>query len=76
MRQWETYQYIPMGKILEELKQEGLVLTRDQFKALEKQGYWLSGRTAGGWRRYTTVEATVIKNIIKDYYGIEEMNDY
>lgn len=76
MVNWDKYNYFPMGRILEELKRDGFPLTRDQFKALEKKGYWYSGRTVGGWRRYTPAEANIIKKIIKQaYYGIEEDDD-
>jgi DNA-binding transcriptional MerR regulator len=63
--------YITTGKILEELREESdLNIGRVTFYKLEKKGLFTSKKTAGGWRVYTRSDANLIKEIIKENYGL------
>lgn len=64
--------YITAGKILKELEEEGLKITRVTFYELEKRGVFQSRRSAGGWRVYTKTEANLVKELIKENYGLIE----
>lgn len=72
-----VFQYIMVGQILEELKNEGLPLTRVTFYRLEtrmkKRGFKFpeAHRTIGNWRTYTREQADTIKEMIKKNYNIQ-----
>lgn len=72
MANWDRFGYIPVGRILDELKQDGLNITRDTFRRLEREGLFMSGRTIGGWRRYTREEADIIKHLIKQNFAFKD----
>lgn len=66
------FTYITVGKILTELKKEGVSLSRVTFYRLEKKLTFPSKeKSEGSWRVYTSEEATQIKNIIKKNYKLE-----
>ncbi len=62
--------YITIGKIRDELSEEGLTLTRITYLRLEKRlNFPEPHRTAGGWRIYTPDQALEIKDKIKQNYN-------
>ena len=67
------FSYITVGKILEELEQEGLeTFNRIAFYRLEKRlNFPISRRTTGHhrWRQYTRDQANEIKFKIKQEYN-------
>lgn len=68
------FDYITVGKVLDELKSEGLpTLQRVTFYRLEKK-YKLPrwDKTPGEWRSYSRSEADYIKQKIKEIYKIED----
>ena len=71
MRQFD---YITVGKILDELKEEGLPkLQRVTFYRLEKRHKFPQwDKEPNEWRRYTRSEADEIKQQIKEKYKVEE----
>lgn len=71
------FTYITVGRILQELKEEGLPLTRVTFVRLETRlGLPQARRTSGKlkWRVYTRDQADFIKKRIKQEYNVEEYN--
>ena len=64
------FPYITAGRILSDLRKDGLTTTRVTFYKLEKEGLFASRKTAGGWRIYKTEEAELIKKLIRENYGI------
>lgn len=70
-KNWDRFNFYVRARILEELREEGIYLQRQKFNKLEAQGYFTGGRTVGGWRRYTDIEARAIKNVIREYYGYD-----
>lgn len=67
------FSYITVGKILQELKQEGLPLTRVTFYRLEQRLDLPKGKKTSGklqWRVYTRYEAQEVKDRIKSEYNI------
>jgi DNA-binding transcriptional MerR regulator len=67
-----AFPYITVGKILEQLRKEGVNISRSTFYILEKAGLFASERTIKKWRRYTKSDAEIIKRLIKENYGIIE----
>ena len=65
------FQFITRGKILEELKEEGLErLSFSQLHRFEKSGIIPIARRMGGkWRIYSREEAEKVKSIIWNHYG-------
>lgn len=71
------FPYITVGKILKELKSEGISLGRVTFYRLEKKYNFPSGKSEGSWRIYTSKEVNHIKSLIKKNYRIETVkNNY
>lgn len=69
MKNWQRFSYITVGRILEELHQDGLTISRDTFIRLEREGLFLMGKTVGGYRRCTREEAELIKRLIKQNFA-------
>jgi hypothetical protein len=69
MRRWTTFHYITVGKLVEELREEGIMITRPVFYRLEKRLPFPTKKSSGGWRRYNRRTADLIKNMIKEDYG-------
>lgn len=71
-----SFPYITVGKILKELREDGLPLTRVTFGRLEERlGLTnLGKRTSGGWRVYSPEQASEIKKRIKKEYNLSEDN--
>ncbi len=65
------FPYITVGKILNELRSEGIPLGRVTFYRLEKKHAFPVSNTGGAWRVYTPKEAEQIKLIIKKIYKLE-----
>lgn len=65
------YSYLTIKTIIEELKAEGLSISRNTFYRLESDGLFVSQKTSRGWRRYTRDEVDLIKRLIKENYAIE-----
>ncbi len=68
-----VFPYITLGKILEELAEEGLPLNRATFYRVEKRLGLPSGRRTSGlikWRVYTPQEKEQIKELIKKEYNL------
>lgn len=65
-----TFNYVTVGKIVEELVQEGLTkFKRVQFYRLEKKlPFPSTKKSSGGWRRYNRRDADTIKRLIKEDY--------
>lgn len=72
------FSYITVGKILRELRnpsdanEKSLRISRSTFYNLEREGFFESIRTSGGWRRYSETEARAIIRIIRENFGLEE----
>jgi predicted DNA-binding transcriptional regulator AlpA len=67
------FSYITVGQILEQLKTEGLGISRITFYKLEKEGLFPNPRkTAGKWRVYDQIDADIIMQVIKDNYGMKK----
>ena len=67
------FPYITLGKILEELSEEGLPVNRATFYRLEKRlEIPVAKRTSGKikWRVYTPEEKDKIKDLIRKEYGM------
>lgn len=67
-----TFQYITVGKILQDLEDEGLKLSRVTFLRLEKRlNLPIAKRTSGKlhWRVYTPDQLKEIKTKIKEEYS-------
>ena len=67
------FPYITLGRILEELTEEGLPLNRATFYRLEKRLDIPSGQRTSGkirWRVYTPADKDKIKELIKKEYNI------
>jgi DNA-binding transcriptional MerR regulator len=73
-RRYGKFDYITVGYILNLLEQDGLKITRDTFRRLEKEGLFFSPRTVGGYRRYTEEETKIIVHLIKQNYGVTHEN--
>jgi len=70
-----TFSYITVGKILEELRDEGVSLTRVTFYRLEKRLKFPKNKSTTGilkWRVYTRKQADAVKNKIKEEYALEK----
>lgn len=68
-----SFSYITVGKILEELREEGVPLTRVTFYRLEKRLKLPTGKKTSAklqWRVYSRQEADEIKEQIKAEYNI------
>ncbi len=68
------FPYITLGKILEELANEGLPLNRATFYRLEKRLQFPKGRrTSGkiGWRVYNSQQKEKIKELIKNEFNFD-----
>lgn len=68
------FPYITLGKILEELSDEGLPLNRATFYRLEKRLNIPKGKRTSGkiqWRVYTSDEKETIKELIRKEYNVE-----
>ncbi len=65
------FQFITRGKILEELKEEGLErFSFSQLHRFEKNGVIPKARRMGGkWRIYSRDEAERVKSLIWNHYG-------
>lgn len=63
------FPFLTVGSVLEELKKEGLPITRLTFGRLEKEGLFISKRSTGGWRIYTKKEMAIIVQLIKENFG-------
>jgi hypothetical protein len=66
------YPYITVGSILEDLKREGLSITRASFYRLEKRLHLPGGKKTSGklpWRVYSKEEADSVKKRIKEEYN-------
>ncbi len=61
-----------VGTILEQLKKEDCPIERQTFRRLEKEGLFVSRRSAGGWRVYSKAEVAIIVQLIKENYAIEK----
>lgn len=68
------FPYITTGKILEDLRKEGLTITRVTFYKLEKEGLFITRKTSGNWRVFSVYEAEAIKKAIRINYGLIEDN--
>ena len=67
-----NFPYITVGKILYELEEEGLKLSRVTFLRLEARlGFPIAKRTSGKlqWRVYSHQQAEDIKNRIRTEYN-------
>lgn len=72
------FRYITVGKILQELHEEGIPLTRVTFVRLEKRIHFpQAARTSGKlqWRVYSREQADTIKNKIRQEYNIDHNNN-
>jgi hypothetical protein len=68
-----SFPYITVGKILKELREDGLPLTRVTFGRLEDRlNLNLGKRTSGGWRVYSREQADEVKSRIKKEYNLSE----
>lgn len=65
------FSYITVGSILEALRKEDVNITRATFRNLEREGFFMSKRTARGWRVYTVADAAAIIEVIKANYNIK-----
>jgi hypothetical protein len=73
---WRTFRYVTVGKLVEELRNEGVPITRVSFYRLEKRlPFPTTKKSSGGWRRYNRRTADIIKNLIKEDYGVEVSYD-
>lgn len=66
------FPYITVGKILDELAQEGLPLSRVTFLRLVKRLSLPEGQRTSGerkWRVYTPTESNEIKSKIKEEFN-------
>lgn len=64
------FSYITVGRLLSELREEGLPITRVTFYRLEKRlGLPSPHKTKGGWRVYTPSEMETVKQKIKEEYN-------
>lgn len=71
------FSYITVGKILQELKEEGLPLTRVTFVRLEDRLDLPKARRTSGklqWRVYSREQADHIKERIKKEYNFQPSN--
>lgn len=72
------FSYITVGRILRELRnpqdaeERPLKISRSTFYNLEREGFFESVRTSGGWRRYSETEANAIKRIIRENFGVSD----
>ena len=65
------YSYITIGKILKELHEQGMNISRTTFNNLmKKKGLFMMKRTAGGWYTCTPMEKDLIIELIKSNYAI------
>jgi len=64
------FSYITVGKILDELKIQGINIVRATFKKMEKEGFWQSKRTHSNWRVYTPEQAVDIIKKVKNNFAI------
>lgn len=72
------FPYWTVNRIIQAVKEETektgdpLKISRSTFYRLEKENLFMSGRTIGKWRRYTSAEAKIIIHLIRLNYGLEE----
>lgn len=69
------FSYITVGRILQELREEGLPLTRVTFVRLEDRLELPKARRTSGklqWRVYSREEADQVKNRIKTEYNFDQ----
>jgi len=69
------FSYITVGRILEELANDGLPLTRVTFVRLEDRLKLPKARRTSGklqWRVYSREQAETIKNRIKKEYNFQQ----
>ena len=73
-----SFPFITVGKILRDLKRDGLPIARPTFYELERRGVFrASNRTDGSWRTYSEEEALWIKfNVWKNYKGLSSALEY
>lgn len=72
-----SFPYNTVGKLLDELRSEGLNITRATFYRLEKRLGLPKGQKTSGqikWRVYTAAEMTLIKELIKKEYNFQSDN--
>lgn len=68
------FSYITVGKILEELQEEGVFVTRVTFYRLEKRLKFPKVQTTSGilkWRVYSRKQADDVKDRIKKEYALK-----
>ena len=68
------FSYITVGKILQELREEGLPLTRVTFVRLEERLNLPKARRTSGklqWRVYSREQADFVKDAIKKEYNLQ-----
>jgi len=69
-----NYPFITVGQILQELKDEGLPITRGTFYRLEERLNLPKPKKTSGklrWRVYTESEKNIVIETIKKEYNIE-----
>lgn len=72
-----VFSYITVGKILQELREEGVPLTRVTFYRLEKRLNLPVGRKTTGklpWRVYSRAEADEVKQKVKEEYNMASIS--
>lgn len=70
-----VFSYITVGRILEELREEGLDLKRVTFVRLEQRLNLPKARRTSGklqWRVYSREQADLIKDKIKQEYNFQQ----
>jgi DNA-binding transcriptional MerR regulator len=72
-RMTRQFSYVTVGRIIQELQDEGLKVSRVGFYRLEgRLPFPTTKKSSGGWRRYSRRHAETIKRLIKEDYGFEE----
>ena len=67
------YSYITVGQILEELKAEGVNISKNTFiNLMLKKGLFMMGKTAGGWYTCSEIEKRVIIRLVKENYSLHK----
>lgn len=64
------FTFITVGKILEELEDEGIGISRPTFmKLMKEENLFMMRKTAGGWYTCSPDEAIIIIQLVKENYG-------
>jgi hypothetical protein len=59
------FSYITVGKILDQLKSQGLKISRLTYYKMEEEGVFMSKKSSGRWRVYTPQEAQAVITAIR-----------